>query len=59
MRCGNRIYKGHEIPFNAKVHTSPQGLDFYISGFNEADCWIRYIGGELIKLPLKQMTKYL
>jgi len=59
MRCGNRLYKGFEIPCNAKVYISPQGLEFYVAGFDAIDCWIRYIGGELIKLPLNQMTKYI
>ena len=61
MRAGNKIYKGLEIPYNAKIIKDKKGKECYLSGISGNDAILKYIetdkfltvSYELIKDKLK------
>ena len=64
MKAGNRLYKGVEIPFNAKVCIDKNGTEFYVSGTNNDNgiwnCIIKYIlTGEIKLVSYNLIEKYL
>ena len=60
MKAGNKMYKGVEIPFNAKVQTNKVGKEFYVSGVETNKVIMRYIeSGELVEVSYQTGFKYL
>ena len=48
MKAGNKIYKGLEIPYNAKIIVDKQGKECYAIGINQNDVYIKYIDTQKI-----------
>lgn len=54
MKCGNKLYKGKEIPLNANI-VIHQGRECYLSGEDYEYKYVRYIDtGEIIKHRIKK-----
>ena len=48
MKAGNKIYKGVQIPYNAKIIKDKNGKECYLSGINGNDVYIKYIDTQKI-----------
>lgn len=58
MRAGNKIYKGKEIPYYAKIIKDKNGKECYLSGISGNDATLKYIEtGKFLTVPY-ELIKY-
>jgi hypothetical protein len=54
MKCGNKLYKGKEVPINAKIEEH-QGRECYLSGLDYEFKYVKFIDtGEIIKYRIRK-----
>jgi hypothetical protein len=54
MRSGSKIYKGVEVPINAKIYLDKKGREFRLFSINETINFVYIDNNEIVKKEITQ-----
>lgn len=54
MRSGSKIYKGVEVPLNAKIYIDKKGREFRLYSINETINFVYIDNNEIVKKEITQ-----